>query len=210
MTRMITCGGGWYRCFSPSATTPKSGRVTSGRATLEVGSGWRCSTGRSLLLAGWCSTRSLYSKQQVCMLGRSINVAGTCAVKRTASLFITLCLHLLLYVCTPPLGLNLKVSRGCRARAPEPTLATDLGAPPLVNYTMTLFGVPATFDPAATSVAANTATEMYPWYRESVGQFCGNPAAATMPAAIKTETGYNDCMLALDYAAQSKKFCFLS
>jgi hypothetical protein len=48
---------------------------------------------------------------------------------------------------------------------------------------------------------------MYPWYRESVGQlgqFCGNPAAATMPAAIKTETGYNDCMLALDYAAQTK------
>ncbi|XP_065346333.1 uncharacterized protein LOC135943618 [Cloeon dipterum] len=26
----------------------------------------------------------------------------------------------------------------------------------------------------------------------------------TMPAAIKTESGYNDCMLALDYAAQSK------
>lgn len=42
---------------------------------------------------------------------------------------------------------------------------------------------------------------MYPWYRESqigVGQFCG-PVAA-----IKTESGFNDCMLALDYAAQSK------
>lgn len=46
---------------------------------------------------------------------------------------------------------------------------------------------------------------MYPWYRESVsqlGQFCapGNPMSTT----IKTENGYNDCMLALDYAAQSK------
>lgn len=44
---------------------------------------------------------------------------------------------------------------------------------------------------------------MYPWYRDSVsqlGQFCGNP----MPTTIKTENGYNDCMLALDYAAQSK------
>jgi hypothetical protein len=43
---------------------------------------------------------------------------------------------------------------------------------------------------------------MYPWYRDAgqLGQF--NPQA--MPAAIKTETGYNDCMLALDYAAQSK------
>lgn len=43
---------------------------------------------------------------------------------------------------------------------------------------------------------------MYPWYRESqigVGQFCG-----PMSATIKTESGYNDCMLALDYAAQSK------
>lgn len=43
---------------------------------------------------------------------------------------------------------------------------------------------------------------MYPWYRDSqigVGQFC-SPMAAT----IKTESGYNDCMLALDYAAQSK------
>lgn len=42
---------------------------------------------------------------------------------------------------------------------------------------------------------------MYPWYRDSVsqlGQFCasGNP--------IKTENGYSDCMLALDYAAQTK------
>ena len=46
---------------------------------------------------------------------------------------------------------------------------------------------------------------MYPWYRDSVsqlGQFCtsGNPIGAT----IKTENGYNDCMLALDYAAQNK------
>lgn len=44
---------------------------------------------------------------------------------------------------------------------------------------------------------------MYPWYRDSVsqlGQF-GNP----LPTAIKTETGgYNDCMLALEYGAQSK------
>lgn len=45
-------------------------------------------------------------------------------------------------------------------------------------------------------------TNMYPWYRESqigVGQFC-----SPMSATIKTESGYNDCMLALDYAAQSK------
>ncbi|KXZ75641.1 Zinc finger protein rotund-like Protein [Tribolium castaneum] len=45
---------------------------------------------------------------------------------------------------------------------------------------------------------------MYPWYRDSVGgqlgQLCG-PMATT----IKTENGYNDCMLALDYATQSKK-----
>lgn len=44
---------------------------------------------------------------------------------------------------------------------------------------------------------------MYPWYRDNqigVGQFCG-PISAT----IKTETvGYNDCMLAIDYAAQNK------
>lgn len=42
---------------------------------------------------------------------------------------------------------------------------------------------------------------MYPWYRDTqigVGQFC-NPMTT-----IKTESGYNDCMLALDYAAQSK------
>uniref|UniRef100_A0A1B0EXJ5 Uncharacterized protein n=1 Tax=Phlebotomus papatasi TaxID=29031 RepID=A0A1B0EXJ5_PHLPP len=40
---------------------------------------------------------------------------------------------------------------------------------------------------------------MYPWYRESqigVGQFC------SPMTTIKTESGYNDCMLALDYAAQ--------
>ncbi|KAK5638766.1 hypothetical protein RI129_013061 [Pyrocoelia pectoralis] len=45
---------------------------------------------------------------------------------------------------------------------------------------------------------------MYPWYRDSMGgqlgQLCG-PMATT----IKTENGYNDCMLALDYATQSKK-----
>lgn len=44
---------------------------------------------------------------------------------------------------------------------------------------------------------------MYPWYRAEsqlgVGQFCG-PVATQ----IKTESGFNDCMLALDYAAQSK------
>lgn len=42
---------------------------------------------------------------------------------------------------------------------------------------------------------------MYPWYRDTqigVGQFY-NPMTT-----IKTESGYNDCMLALDYAAQSK------
>lgn len=46
---------------------------------------------------------------------------------------------------------------------------------------------------------------MYPWYRDSVGgqlgQLCG-PMATT----IKTENGYNDCMLALDYATQSKVY----
>ncbi|XP_076254268.1 rotund isoform X2 [Rhynchophorus ferrugineus] len=45
---------------------------------------------------------------------------------------------------------------------------------------------------------------MYPWYRDSVGgqlgQLCG-----PMTTTIKTENGYNDCMLALDYATQSKK-----
>ncbi|XP_057667937.1 zinc finger protein rotund-like isoform X2 [Diorhabda carinulata] len=45
---------------------------------------------------------------------------------------------------------------------------------------------------------------MYPWYRDSMGtqlgQLCG-----PMPTTIKTENGYNDCMLALDYATQSKK-----
>lgn len=42
---------------------------------------------------------------------------------------------------------------------------------------------------------------MYPWYRDTqigVGQFC-SPVSAT----IKTETGYNDCMLTLDYAAST-------
>lgn len=60
--------------------------------------------------------------------------------------------------------------------------------------------------------ARGAADEMYPWYRDSVGgqlgQLCG-PMATT----IKTENGYNDCMLALDYATQSKVgalFLFLS
>jgi len=42
------------------------------------------------------------------------------------------------------------------------------------------------------------AANMYPWYRDSMsqlGQFC-----PPTPTAIKTENGYNDCMLALDYA----------
>lgn len=57
------------------------------------------------------------------------------------------------------------------------------------------------------SHAHHAAANMYPWYRDSMsqlGQFCGqNPAAlssAAAAAAIKTENGYNDCMLALDYA----------
>lgn len=53
-----------------------------------------------------------------------------------------------------------------------------------------------------TSQTTTNNNNMYPWYRESqigVGQFCG-----PMSATIKTESGYNDCMLALDYAAQSK------
>ena len=45
------------------------------------------------------------------------------------------------------------------------------------------------------------AANMYPWYRDSMsqlGQFCaGNNISS---ATIKTENGYNDCMLALDYA----------
>lgn len=40
---------------------------------------------------------------------------------------------------------------------------------------------------------------MYSWYRDSVGQYSG-----PLTTAIKTEAGFNDCMLALDYAAQSK------
>ena len=47
--------------------------------------------------------------------------------------------------------------------------------------------------------AAVSAANMYPWYRDSMsqlGQFCHGAAAAN----IKTENGYNDCMLALDYA----------
>ena len=45
---------------------------------------------------------------------------------------------------------------------------------------------------------------MYPWYRDSMsqlGQFCsGNNLPAPTAAHIKTEDGYSDCMLALDYA----------
>lgn len=45
---------------------------------------------------------------------------------------------------------------------------------------------------------------MYPWYRDSMsqlGQFCsGNNLPAATAAHIKTENGYSDCMLALDYA----------
>ena len=45
---------------------------------------------------------------------------------------------------------------------------------------------------------------MYPWYRDSMsqlGQFCsGNNLPAPTAAHIKTENGYNDCMLALEYA----------
>jgi hypothetical protein len=49
------------------------------------------------------------------------------------------------------------------------------------------------------------AANMYPWYRDSMsqlGQFCAgnNLTTAAAAAAIKTENGYNDCMLALDYA----------
>lgn len=65
----------------------------------------------------------------------------------------------------------------------------------------------ATGSVAGTTVGTVSAEEeayrMYPWYRDSVsqlGQF-GSP----LPTAIKTETGgYNDCMLALEYGAQSK------
>lgn len=51
---------------------------------------------------------------------------------------------------------------------------------------------------------------MYPWYRDTqigVGQFCsGHPVSA----AIKTETGYNDCMLTFDYAASTGSFSKVS
>ena len=51
---------------------------------------------------------------------------------------------------------------------------------------------------------------MYPWYRDSMsqlGQFCsGNNLPAATAAHIKTENGYSDCMLALDYA-QNKVRC---
>lgn len=42
---------------------------------------------------------------------------------------------------------------------------------------------------------------MYPWYRDTqigVGQY-----SSPVTAAIKTETGYADCMLSLDYAVSS-------
>lgn len=42
---------------------------------------------------------------------------------------------------------------------------------------------------------------MYPWYRDSqigVGQY-----SSPVTAAIKTESGYTDCMLSLDYAVSS-------
>uniref|UniRef100_A0AAR5PGQ4 C2H2-type domain-containing protein n=2 Tax=Dendroctonus ponderosae TaxID=77166 RepID=A0AAR5PGQ4_DENPD len=46
---------------------------------------------------------------------------------------------------------------------------------------------------------------MYPWYRDSVGGHQLSQICAPMATAIKSENGYNDCMLALDYATQSKK-----
>ncbi len=50
----------------------------------------------------------------------------------------------------------------------------------------------------------NSTANMYPWYRDSMtqlSQYCGAAAAANnLGASIKTENGYNDCMLALDYA----------
>lgn len=45
---------------------------------------------------------------------------------------------------------------------------------------------------------------MYPWYRDSVGGHQLGQLCAPMATTIKTENGYNDCMLALDYATQSK------
>ena len=51
---------------------------------------------------------------------------------------------------------------------------------------------------------------MYPWYRDSMsqlGQFCsGNNLPAPTAAHIKTENGYSDCMLALDYAQNKVRF----
>lgn len=44
---------------------------------------------------------------------------------------------------------------------------------------------------------------MYSWYRDNqigVGQF-SNPMGAT----IKTETGYNDCMVTIDYTTLQAK-----
>ena len=53
---------------------------------------------------------------------------------------------------------------------------------------------------------------MYPWYRDSMsqlGQFCsGNNLPAPTAAHIKTENGYNDCMLALDYAQNKVRKTF--
>ncbi len=45
-----------------------------------------------------------------------------------------------------------------------------------------------------THTTSAAAVKMYPWYRDSMsqlGQFCAN---------VKTENGYGDCMLAIDYA----------
>ena len=51
---------------------------------------------------------------------------------------------------------------------------------------------------------------MYPWYRDSMsqlGQFCsGGNLPAPTAAHIKTENGYNDCMLALDYAQNKVRY----
>ena len=54
-----------------------------------------------------------------------------------------------------------------------------------------------------TSSKMLTAANMYPWYRDSMsqlGQFCAGNNLSSAAATIKTENGYNDCMLALDYA----------
>ena len=53
------------------------------------------------------------------------------------------------------------------------------------------------------------AANMYPWYRDSMsqlGQFCAGSNLSSAAATIKTENGYNDCMLALDYAHNKVRF----